>query len=475
MTVILPVRPTPRRSEPLTSYAARLADANGVSRAWVLLPWRHDIDVPKTELSKVAALAGLDASAAYQLTMDRYPLAVRGHGVQRRHGWRLHNSVTWICPSCTLATGHTELLWQTALMPVCRRCRCYLTTAGSPHLVRPAASPVLELVGILNELAEASVCNLGPRRVLYRLRRRCQLTAAGVVDEQPARGQDLPPVDVDAARAWGVYPSGDPATVAAILVLAGGHLVGRSHPKVEGERPGRSTGFLGFTPDDQHRLVWLLTRIRRHTARDGLRPNHIPTTLPIPADVNEPLRPGQWLSRARAATALRMLLNQALDQDSSPATALTALGIPDIPTGSLIDGLNTWQALRRQDSDLLNAGLDAILEAGLVDYQRRRDTLRAVTRLPTGPARRLPGIGSAAYPGDQLALGWIWRRFTHGPMRSSRWPNIPDRNVHTFGIGLDPEACLVLHDVGQQLLADADLTTIPMARATLPGVTRRYG
>jgi hypothetical protein len=46
---VLPVRPTPRPSEPLSSYAARLADANGVTRSRVLLPWRHDIDIPERE------------------------------------------------------------------------------------------------------------------------------------------------------------------------------------------------------------------------------------------------------------------------------------------------------------------------------------------------------------------------------------------------------------------------------------------
>ena len=34
----LPVRPNPRVGEPLTAYAARLADANGVTRTRVLLP-----------------------------------------------------------------------------------------------------------------------------------------------------------------------------------------------------------------------------------------------------------------------------------------------------------------------------------------------------------------------------------------------------------------------------------------------------
>jgi len=74
-----------------------------------------------------------------------------------------------------------------------------------------------------------------------------------------------------------------------------------------------------------------------------------------------------------------------------------------------------------------------------------------------------------------LALGWIWTRFTHGPMRSSPWPHIPDRDIHAFDTRIDPETRLLLHETGQQLLADADLLTIPAGRATFTGVTRRYG
>ena len=58
-------------------------------------------------------------------------------------------------------------------------------------------------------------------------------------------------------------------------------------------------------------------------------------------------------------------------------------------------------------------------------------------------------------------------------MRSSPWPHVPDRDIHTFDIRIDPETRLLLHETGQQLLADADLLTIPAGRATFTGVTRR--
>ncbi len=471
ITALLPVRPAPRPTEPLTSFAQRIAKANGISRVRVLPRHRHDIDVPPAELATVAALADLDTNTAGRLTMNRYPLGIRGHGPQRRHGWRLHFSVKWICPSCTLTTGHTELLWQTALMPVCLRCGCYLARAEAPHLVRATHPTVLEVATVLGSLAEAAIGDPRTRRRLYYLRRRCQRLAATIVNGAPAATGDRPQVDIPAARAWGAYPSPDPATVATLLTLAGAHLIREKHPKPAHPRSPQ-TG--DFTPADRERLTWFLTRIRHHVTRDRLRTGHVPTLLPLP-DTVQPRRPGQWLSLTRAATALNMLISSVHDQDATPGAATRALGVTGIPLSVLIDGIHTGLGLRQQDADLLATGLDTLITTGLVDYQRRRDTLRPVTRLPRGARHSLPADERFGPPSEQLALGWVWTRFTAGPMRSSLWPDLPDRDVHAFDARLDPETRLVLHETGQQLLADADLLTIPTTEATWSGITRRYG
>ena len=469
---VLPVRPAPRPFEPLSSYAVRLADANGIHRTRVLPRYRHDIDIPQRELDALASLGGLDEDAARRLTMNRYPLAIRGHGIQRRHGWRHHFDVTWLCPACTPTTGRTDLLWQTALMPVCLRCRCYLVRAGAAHTVTPAHPRVLELAEILRDLAEASIDQPRARGILYRLRRRCQHTANNLDPAHIEASQDLPTVDITAARRWGAYPSPHPSTVAALLVMCGRRLV-RDRPQRAAH--ARAHQAAQFTPDDRTRLDWFLTRLRHHVTKDGLHPSHIPALLPLPLSDDAPARrPGQWLSLTRAATALHMLITQAHDGDPSPQESTAALGVTGIPTSALIDGIHTGTGLRHQDAELLGRSLDALLTAGLIDYQRRRDTLRAVTRLPSSTTRQLPPGGDHAGL-DALTLGWIWTRFTHGPMRSSPWPHIPDRDIHTFDTRIDPETRLVLHNVGQQLLADADLLTIPAARATFTGVTGSYG
>lgn len=465
---LLPVRPVPRLGEPLSSYAARLADANGLARGRVLPAWRHDIDVPMRELSTIRSLAALGPDAATQLTMDRYPLAIRGHGPQRRHGWRLHHAVAWVCPSCTVSTGHRELLWQTALVPVCLRCSCYLIRAGSSHIVVPAHPRVLEVVEHLTPLAEASVEDRGARQVLYRRRRRCQHLATTICHDSFDLGGDLPPIDLDAARKWGAYPCPDPATVATLLVLT-------SPRRGRDSRPAhlRCHQLSVFTDADRDRLDWFLTRLRHHVDHDGLRPHHVPSMLPPPQGEEE-RKPGAWLSLTRAATALHMLISRAAGDTETPAAAMTALGVAGIPSCVLIDGIHAGQGLREQDGDLLTTALQQLLANGLIDYQRRRDTLRPVTRLPRTTLRRLPPTVTTTPAFRRLALAWIWTRFTHGPMRSSPWPTTPDRDVATFDKRLDPETRLVLHETGQ-LLADTDLLQIPATQTTWAGIARRYG
>ena len=229
-----------------------------------------------------------------------------------------------------------------------------------------------------------------------------------------------------------------------------------------------------FTPADRERLTWFLTRIRHHVTHDHLRPGHIPALLP-PPDTANPRRPGQWLSLTRAATALHMLISSVLDEDATPEAATAALGVAGIPLSLLIDGIHAGHGLRQPDADLLAIAVDTLIAGGLVNYQRRRDTLRAVTRLPRTARHGLPADGIYGAPAELLALGWIWARFTAGPMRSSRFPDLPDRDVHAFNARVDPETRLVLHETGQQLLADADLLTIPTTEATFTGITRRYG
>lgn len=467
----LPVRPAPRLGEPLSSYAVRLADANGLARGRVLPAWRHDIDVPTTELSTVGSLAALDPAVATRLTMDRYPLAIRGHGPQRRHGWRLHHSVDWVCPSCTPSTGHRDLLWQTALVPVCLRCSCYLIHAGSQHVAVPAHQRALEVVQTLTELAEACIEDRGARHTLYRRRRRCQRLAATIDSDPPDQDADLPPVDFAAARRWGAYPCPDPATVAALLTLTAPRRTRAQHSKPAHLRCHQSAV---LTDTDRDRLDWFLSRLRHHVQHDGLRPDHVPSMLPTPQGQGH-RGPGAWLSPTRAATAMYLLIAKATGHTETPAEAMTALGVPGIPSSVLIDGVHTGQGLREQDDLLLTGALEILLADGLIDYQRRRDTLRVLHRLPEAATRHLPPTTTDRDGFRQLALAWIWTRFTHGPMRSSPWPAIPDREVAAFDNRLDPETRLVLHETGQHLLADTDLFDIPATRTTGSASTRRHG
>ncbi len=503
----LPVRPTPQPGEPLTSYAARLAEANGLPRGMAIDRHRRDIDVPADELDTLAALARLDDRAAARLTMDRYPPTVRGRGPTHRGGWRLHFSVEWVCPCCTALTGRRELLWQTALSPVCRECRALLVPAGRQGVsAQEASDRLLEVVGELTSLAEASIGHHSARVRLGVFRRVCAVVAQTIDDQWPDRPSGLPALDMAAARRWGVFPSPNPDTVAVILSTAapalhsgyhrdrllreGAHRQRRGHtltvppqhvpnarrylPKRPPSPPKRAPILAGFNRDDARRLQWLITQLAHQVRRHGIHPDHVPALLPAPGEDGLP-DPTVWRTRWHCAVVLHMLLTHVHDGPTSSARACHAFGTTDTDTSLLLDGIRLGRGIHEPDAARLTDAVDVLIDAGLVDYQRRRDTLRPLTRLPRLPIAidRLPDIDD--HPGRELALAWIWTRLTHGPSFTSPRPFIADRHVRAFDAAIDPETRLVLAETGQQLLADADVITIPTTQATWVAVTRRYG
>lgn len=499
MSMALPVRAVPASGEPLTSYATRLADANGLTRSRVLPVHRRDVGVPAGELASVASLAGLDTAAAAQLTMDRYPPTVRGQGPTHRGGWRLHSSADWICPRCTPRTGRRELLWQTALSPMCRHCHVLLVPATDAPASEVVGAPrdLTVVVDELIDLAEASITHHSARVRLGRFRRLCALIAQTIDDTWPHRHSSIPPVDEAAARAWGAFPSADPATVATILVSAGpalhttafhdqlsreGHARRRGTPARHPRKylpqrppaPPRRPIVAGFNATDSGRLRWLLTQLEHHGVRHGIRPKHLPALLPHPDDDGLP-NPSDWRTRWHSSLALHMLLTQT--HDGSPSSSRTALafGTTDTDSSRLLDGVRLGRGISHTDAHLLGDAVTVLLNDGLIDYQRRRDILRPITTLPRlpVPAGNLPEIDG--YAPRVLALGWIWTRLTRGPMWTSPFPLVPDRHVRAFNAAIDPETRLALHEAGQRLLANTDLITIPTVAMTTPAITRRYG
>jgi hypothetical protein len=285
----------------------------------------------------------------------------------------------------------------------------------------------------------------------------CAVVAQTIDDQWPERPCGLPAFDVAAARRWGVFPSPDPETVAVILSAAApalhsgyhrdrllregaqrrrrGHTLtvppqhvpnaGRYLPNRPPPPPKTETILAGFNREDARRLEWLITQLTHQVKRHGIHPDHVPALLPAPGEDGLP-DPAVWRTRWHCAIALHMLLTHVHDGPTSSARACHAFGTTDDDTSLLLDGIRLGRGIHELEAARLTDAVDALVDAGLVDYQRRRDTLRTVTRLPRLPVPpcRLPEIDGSAR--SSLALNWIWTRLTHGPAFTSPRPFIAD-------------------------------------------------
>lgn len=218
-----------------------------------------------------------------------------------------------------------------------------------------------------------------------------------------------------------------------------------------------------------------MAQLSRMVRRDHLSTDHVPALLPLPTDEGVLPNPSQWRTRSHAAIAVHMLLAQSNGETPSSSVACTAFGTTDTETSTMLDGIRLGRGIDDPNAEILLAAAQALIDDGLVDYQRRRDTLRPLRLLPRRPGagQGLPALDG--FSAGVLALGWIWTRFTHGPMWTSQFPLVPDRIVRTFDQLIDPETRLALHEAGQRLLADTDLVTIPAAGTFHPQIARRYG
>ncbi|MGO0578245.1 TniQ family protein [Ornithinimicrobium panacihumi] len=472
-----PVRPHPEPGEALSSYAVRLAEANGIHPRHLLPPGFADAQAPPGLIDRVSTAAALPAGQVRAMTLADLRPSIRGTGVLLRHGWRLHDSVTWSCPVCTERTGYRALAWRLALTPACARCQVLLHYPGAGPGIHPAPPELLELIARLQHLLQkASSGSIGARDTLSHYRRTCAGLAGTITPTWPPRAAttDLA-LDLDAARAWGNHPSPDPGTVATLLLTARPAL-GPRHtktwfrqllhdgPRAPGvppppapRRPARRPQPPGSHPEDLPGLESLITDLATLAATTGLAPRHVPAFLPVPGDETIP-HPDRWRPAHLAAVGLSMLLDLATGGPGSAATACLHLGTADTESDDDLDGLRAHAGIRGPHAALLRAGAAALIDDGIIDYQARRATLSVARRRPrlALPENRLPAINGV--PGDLLAWGWMWVHTTRGPMWTSPYPLVRTGTVHLFDQAIDPETRLALHEHAQQLLTGPDLT-----------------
>ncbi len=482
MTGLLPIRFPPAPGEAVTSYAARLAGANGLTTATL---WTRPLcSRPTTrEVTRLATAAGITTADVRAATPFHYPTAVTGTKAKQSGGWLL-NTLPWVCPTCTPTTGITHRDWVLALHPVCPSCGVILTRETHDE---PTAAPaaLLTLTADLAALAEAAITNGPARERLRRLRRLCTLVSQTLDDHWPPPTSD----DDAAVRAaavvtpWGGRPDSHPTAVAAVLLavqhawrsptreaalIAEGwerlrsrpvevtHGAPSHFPKRPAVRtPTRATASPatvrwtpdGFTREDADRLAWVRRKVDQLRRAHGLTARNVPAVLFLPGE--DPLPPGAlWRDRAEAAIALHMLLDtHPSGRAGSAAAASHAFGTARTEASRLADGITFDAGLTDTDAALLLTTADHLIAENLVDYQHRRDVLRPhdptlsvlLRRLPALPAD--PGWGPA-----DLAYGWIWVHHTRGPLFTSKTTDLPTSTVLRFGCALDPEVRLALTD-----------------------------
>ncbi|WP_256838926.1 TniQ family protein [Ornithinimicrobium faecis] len=494
----LPVRPTALDGEALSGYAVRLADANGITPNVLIGQDYTDVTASPAMVRRLSTAAGMTPAQVIGMTMAPMPPSIRGRGKLARHGWRLHQSMTWICPVCTDQRGYRALLWRLALMPVCTRCRVLLVRAHDIHRARTAPDALLDLTGrLIGLVQDATTGNRTARARLASYRKVCAAVAHTINHDWPPRPAGLPRADLPAARMWGPHPCPDPATTATILTAAEPALgskrarerftqevMDRYEQRAQSPaapvvlpstlRPEERPPVLPvYRYTDRARLTQLTHDLRQVVVATGLHARHVPGFLLLPGD--DPVPPGPlWRERGLATIGLHMLISRAHGEPGAATAACHDLGTTDTETNFFLDGIRLHRGIPADQDELLLAGVEHLLDGGLVDYRRRRQALRAVRRLPTLPlpADRLPDISDV--PGHRLALGWMWVHFARGPMWTSSFPSIRTSTVMAFDAAIDPEARLHLHEAAHAITEGPELHANPTGHGITVPTTARW-
>ncbi|MCV7629440.1 TniQ family protein [Micrococcus luteus] len=451
----------PIPGESLTGYVLRF-NATSMAPPLALPPRYADTDLPPGLTDAVHRSTGLDSRHIGRMTMTGWPLALRGRGIQHRHGWVLHRRDVWLCPTCTPLTGYRALRWRLALAPVCLRCHTLLT---HERTFTPTRSATIEELARLRRLDELTTRALQgsktSRSHLSVLRRICTASDAhepdGDVLPRPALGGAPTP----AGNQWGTHPPGEPSTVLKQLATLDPALLNESRARAHWQQLQHevslpsSSAFAPapFQPESpptspatpamaRARRRALLRQLTDLCAATGLRPQHIPT-------VAAPWRAPRW-SRIRVledqafeALALHTLLLEALGEDATGSAVFVAHGIPAVVNQhDLLTRVRTRGNLSPGECDRLLARAQALVDDGLVDYAYRRGTLLAVPSLPRIPAIHLPR--HPFWPARTLVPAWAWVAYARGLPDSGPVPDVSLEAVDRFHADLDPEARLRL-------------------------------
>ncbi len=369
MTALLPIRFPPADGEAVTSWAGRLAAANGLTPSTL---WARPLASRPTlrEVTHLATAAGITTADVRAATPFHYPTAVTGTKAKHSGGWLLNTPPCVPLPA-PRPPGSPTATGSLALHPVCSTCGVLLTRethedsrrrrpvpcSPSPRTWPPWPKPrdhprVRPGRGRGGCAACAPWCprpsTTSGRPPPATTPPRCApppSSPRGVVARTPTPppsprccspsstpGAAPPGRLPSSAEGWERLrsrqlevthgaPSHFPKHPAALTSSTT-----PANPTTERWRPD------GFTREAADRLAWVRRKVDQLRRTHGLAARHVPALLFLPGE--DPLPPGAlWRDRAEAAIALHMLLDtHPSGRVGSAASRVAMLSGPPAPS-----------------------------------------------------------------------------------------------------------------------------------------------
>lgn len=453
MTAPLPSRPRIEDHEDIAAYLQRCADANGLkfneltglsrrAQAWEKPTEAKLADLSHRTQTPVAHLRRASVSAAFPTAM-----------LARAMLGRRYSGQPATCPSCSVITTASRLY----LFVLCPRCHILLADRYDPT---PLPVPTT-VVNVQTEVLQALSVSRRSKRVKARLTRLEALMKA----QEKALYTNWPPLFPDETPEWR-----DRVARLAAKVVHGEFVLGRP-PSLTAtlmaltwpvsENPAATTRRLDtlaymcdtWAPPMSDspllaRYEEALDQLHGLVRREGVRFDHIPTTIRLPSE-SPVLPPDIQTTRTAEAIATAAVVHSLAEGGRRPDAEQVVEWQGHTVTGRVIR-LANWMTTDRYMHLHFAAHAARLHEEGLTDVHRLRGELRAVATLPRSVLRDLPQGCRDTPKAGEVAAAWVWLDATQGRLAGGPHPQMSGYTMRKFNKALNPEGRLVLRQWWQE-------------------------